>query len=134
MEIKSYQDLEVWQKAMDLVVNCYQTTKKFPRSEVYGLASQLQRAAVSIPANIAEGRERKYSKEFAQHLSIAYSSLAELETHIKISQRLNYINSDKTKQLLEKTAEIGRMIKGLRNSIVKRVSVKPDPRSPSPNN
>jgi four helix bundle protein len=126
MEIKSYQDLEVWQKAMDLVVNCYQTTKKFPRSEVYGLASQLQRAAVSIPANIAEGRERKYSKEFAQHLSIAYSSLAELETHIKIAQRLNYINSDKTKQLLEKTAEIGRMINGLRNSIVKRVSVKPD--------
>jgi len=126
MEIKSYQDLEVWQKAMDLVVMCYQTTKDFPRSELYGLASQLQRAAVSIPANIAEGRERKYSKEFAQHLSIAYSSLAELETHIKIAQRLNYINSDKTKHLLEKTAEIGRMINGLRNSIVKRVSVKPD--------
>jgi len=89
MTVRSYQDLEVWQKAMDLVVMCYQATKNFPKSEVYGLASQLQRAAVSIPANIAEGRERKYSKEFVQHLSIAYSSLAELETHIQIAQRLD---------------------------------------------
>lgn len=102
MTVKSYKDLEVWQKAMDLVVMCYQATKNFPKAEVYGLASQLQRAAVSIPANIAEGRERKYSKEFVQHLSIAYSSLAELETHIQIAQRLNYISSDKTKHLLEK--------------------------------
>ena len=122
MTVKSYKDLEVWQKAMDMVVMCYQTTKNFPKNEVYGLASQLQRAAVSIPANIAEGRERKYSKEFVQYLSIAYSSLAELETHIQIAQRLNYINSTKTKQLLEKTSEIGRMINGLRKSIEKRGS------------
>jgi len=90
MSIKGYQDLEVWQKAMDLVVMCYQATRNFPKSEVYGLASQLQRAAVSIPANIAEGRERKHRKAFLQHLSIAYSSMAELETHIQIAQRLNY--------------------------------------------
>ncbi len=113
MSIKGNQELEVWQKAMDLVVICYQATKKFPKSEVYGLASQLQRAAVSIPANIAEGRERKYSKEFIQHLSIAYSSLAELETHIQIAQRLDYISSDKTNRLLEITGEIGRMLNGL---------------------
>ena len=125
MTVKSYKDLEVWQKAMDMVTMCYQTTKDFPKNEVYGLSSQLQRAAVSIPANIAEGRERKYSKEFVQHLSIAYSSLAELETHIQIAQRLNYINSTKTKQLLEKTAEIGRMINGLRKSIEKRGSPEP---------
>ena len=130
MSIKGYQDLEVWQKAMDLVVVCYQATRDFPKSEVYGLASQLQRAAVSIPANIAEGRERKYSKEFVQHLSIAYSSMAELETHIQIAQRLNYINSAKTKQLLEKTAEIGRMINGLRKSIEKRGSAAPRPPKP----
>lgn len=127
MEVKSYKDLEVWQKAMDLVLKCYQTTKSFPKSEVYGLASQLQRAAVSIPANIAEGRERKYSKEFVQHLSIAYSSLAELETHIQIAQRLNYISSAEMEKLLGKTSEIGRMLNGLRNSIEKRVSIKPDP-------
>ena len=112
MSIKSYQDLEVWQKAMDLVVMCYEATRSFPKSEVYGLASQLQRAAVSIPANIAEGRERRYTKEFSQHLSIAYSSLAELETHIQIAQRLEYVSSDKTKRLLEMTAEIGRMLNG----------------------
>jgi four helix bundle protein len=117
MSSKGYQDLEVWQKAMDLVVMCYEATRDFPKSEVYGLASQLQRAAVSIPANIAEGRERKHSKEFVQHLSIAYSSLAELETHIQIAQRLGYIGPDKTKPLLEITAEIGRMVNGLRKSI-----------------
>jgi four helix bundle protein len=120
MSNKGYQDLEVWQKAMDLVVMCYQATKEFPKSEVYGLANQLQRSAVSIPANIAEGRERKYKKEFVQHLSIAYSSLAELETHIQIAQRLDYISSDKTKRLLEITGEIGRMLNGLRKSIEKR--------------
>lgn len=74
MTVKSYKDLGVWQKAMDMVVMCYRATKNFPKNEVYGLAGQLQRAAVSVPANIAEGRERKHSKEFLQHLSIAYSS------------------------------------------------------------
>jgi four helix bundle protein len=131
MTVRSYKDLEVWQKAMDLVVMCYQATKKFPKSEVYGLASQLQRAAVSIAANIAEGRERKHSKEFIQHLSIGYSSLAELETHIEIAQRLDYIDSTKTRQLLEKTAEIGRMLNGLRKSIKKRDA--PDAGLPSRN-
>jgi len=105
---------------MDLVISCYQSNKDFPKNEVYGLAGQLQRAAVTIPANIAEGRARKHSKEFIQHLSIAYSSLAELETHIQIAQRLNYISSADTKQLLEQSAEIGRMINGLRKSIEKR--------------
>ena len=122
MGIKSYKDLDVWKKAMDLVVMCYQATREFPKSEVYGLSNQLQRAAVSIPANIAEGRERKYKKEFIQHLSIAYSSLAELETHIQIAQRLDYISSDKTKRLLGMTGEIGRMLNGLRKSIEKRNS------------
>jgi four helix bundle protein len=75
---------------------------------------------VSIPANIAEGCERKYLKEFIKHLSIAYSSLAELETHLQIAQRLDYISSDKTKSLLEITAEIGRMLNGLRKSLEKR--------------
>jgi len=120
MPIKSYKGLEVWQKAMDMVMMCYQATKSFPKSEAYGLVSQLQRAAVSIPANIAEGRERKHSREFTQHLSIAYASTAELETHIQIAQRLNYINNTKTNNLLEKAAETGRMLNGLRKSIENR--------------
>ncbi len=88
MAITSYKDLEVWQKAVELVVQCYQITKGFPANEVYGLASQLQRAAVSVPANIAEGRSRRHNKEFIQYISIAYGSLAELETHIEIAKRL----------------------------------------------
>jgi len=117
LDLKSYRDLEVWNKAIDLVVECYQITKEFPRSEVYGLTSQLRRAAVSIPANIAEGRERQHTKEFLQHLSIAYGSLAELETHLQIAQRLNYLDIAHVDQVLEKTAEIGRMINGLRRSL-----------------
>ncbi len=117
MSFKSYQDLEVWQRAMDLVVLCYQMTRDFPKSEIYGLTSQIRRAAVSIPANIAEGRERQHSKEFLQHLSIAYGSLAELETHVQIAKRLDYIDVSQLKGVLGKSAEIGRMLNGLRRSI-----------------
>jgi len=117
VSFKSYRDLEVWQKAMDIVVDCYQITKRFPKSETYGLASQLQRAAVSIPANIAEGRERQHTKEFLQHLSIAYGSLAELETLVQIAERLNYLDVNQLKQILDKTAEVGRMLNGLRRSL-----------------
>ena len=115
--VKSYRDLEVWQRSMDLVVRCYQATKSFPKCEIYGLAGQLRRAAVSIPANIAEGRARQHSKELLHHLSIAYGSLAEVETHIQIAERLNYIDPDEVKQILGETAEIGRMLNGLRRSI-----------------
>jgi four helix bundle protein len=114
---KSYRDLEVWKKAMDLVVIYYRMTRRFPRSEIYGLTSQLQRAAVSIPSNIAEGHQRRHTKEFLQHLSIAYASLAELETHAEIARRLNYIDEDRINVVLTLTAEIGRMINGLRKSI-----------------
>jgi len=102
---------------MDLVVECYQITRNFPKNEIYGLTSQLQRAVVSIPSNIAEGRERQHRKEFLQHLSIAYGSLAELETHIQIAKRLDYLNANQEKELIGKTAEIGRMINGLRRSL-----------------
>jgi four helix bundle protein len=116
---KSYRDLEVWQKAMDLVVECYRITNKLPRSELYGLTSQLRRAAVSVPSNIAEGRERQHTKEFVQHLAIAYGSLAESETHLQIAQRLNYLDSSQVRQVLEKTSEVGRMLNGLRRSLGK---------------
>jgi len=117
MVVRSYKDLDVWKKSMDLVVDCYALTKRFPKSEVYGLCSQLQRAAVSIPANIAEGRQRQHSKEFSQHLAIANGSLAELETHVQIASRLDYIKEDQLKDILNKTTEIGKMLNGLRKSI-----------------
>jgi four helix bundle protein len=84
MRRNSYRDLEVWKKSMDLVVQCYEATRAFPASEQYGLTGQVQRAAVSVPANIAEGQAREHKKEFLHHLSIAHGSVAELETHIEL--------------------------------------------------
>ena len=118
---KSYRDLDVWREAMDFVVECYRMTGTFPKSEVYGLTSQLQRAAVSIPANIAEGQGRQYEKEFLQHLAIAYGSLAEVETHIQIARRLEYVDGEKESQMLERAARIGRMLNGLRKSIEEKI-------------
>ena len=117
MNVWSYRDLEVWQKAMDLVIECYKITREFPKAETYGLSSQLQRAAVSIPANIAEGQGRQHTPEFIQHLSIAYGSLAELETHIQIVQRLNYIDVDVAEHLLNQSAVVGRLLNGLLRSL-----------------
>ena len=120
MTITNYKDLEVWQRSMELVVECYQITKSFPRNEAFGLAGQLQRAAVSVPANIAEGRARQHTKEFMQHVSIAYGSLAELETHVQIAERLNYIDKSQADALMGKAAVIGRMLNGLRRSLEKK--------------
>ena len=105
---------------MDLVVVCYRITKRFPGSEIYGLSSQLQRAAVSVPANIAEGRQRHYNKEFLHYLSIASGSLAEVETHIQIAGRLSYIDNDKMERVLDQAEEIGKMISGLRTSLKRK--------------
>ncbi|RPI78061.1 MAG: four helix bundle protein [Desulfobacteraceae bacterium] len=116
----SYRDLAVWEKAMDLVVDCYKLSKKFPKSEIFGLCNQLQRAAVSVPANIAEGRERQSPGAFAQYLSISYGSLAELETHLQIAQRLGYFMENELDRFLQKTSEVGKMINGLRKAVISR--------------
>ncbi|MAG12698.1 hypothetical protein CL630_02680 [bacterium] len=86
----SHKELIVWQKSMDLVVTIYAITEKFPKEELYGLTSQMRRAAVSIPSNIAEGRRRSTKKDFRQFLIIAYSSGAELETQVEIVKRLQF--------------------------------------------
>lgn len=88
MKIYSYKDLIVWQKAVELVIIIYELTEKFPRSEIYGIVSQMRRASISIPSNIAEGRMRRSKKEFVHFLLTAYSSGAELETQIEIAKRL----------------------------------------------
>jgi four helix bundle protein len=85
---KSYRDLIIWQKAMDLVIATYELTEQFPTHERYGLVSQMRRAAIAIPSNIAEGYQRHSSREYLQFLSIAFASGAELETHIEICKRL----------------------------------------------
>lgn len=119
---KYYRKLEVWQKAMDLVLQCYRLTDNYPKHESYGLSNQTQRAAVSIPANIAEGHERQHTKEFLQFLSIAKGSLAELETCVILAQRLKYISNQQVQALLEKTGEVGRMISGLQRSLNQKLN------------
>jgi len=117
MKIHSYQDLVVWKKAMELVVQIYELTEKFPSSELYGLTSQIRRAAISIPSNIAEGRRRGSKKEFLRFLLNAYGSGVELETQLEIAKRLPRTkNLDYTKvcPLLEEIMKIlNRMIKML---------------------
>ena len=88
--IKSFRDLNIWQKGIDLVKDIYKETQHFPKEEVYGLTNQLRRAAISIPSNIAEGHIRQHRAEFRQFLSVALGSLAELETQLIISRELNY--------------------------------------------
>ena len=90
-KVESYQDLQVWQKSMDLVLECYRVTQRFPSNEQFGLTAQLKRAAVSVPANIAEGFGRWHRKEFVRFLLTANGSLKEVETHLLISQRLGFL-------------------------------------------
>ncbi|HEY8560018.1 MAG TPA: four helix bundle protein [Pyrinomonadaceae bacterium] len=117
MAVQSYRQLIVWQRAMSLVKEIYQLTNKFPKEEIYGLVSQIRRAAVSIPSNVAEGQGRDSTKEFLHHLSIAYGSLMEVETQILIAKSLEYLKSEETKSILEKTAETGRLINGRSRSL-----------------
>jgi four helix bundle protein len=112
----SYRDLEVWKKSMDMdvVVQSCGSTRTFPASEQCGLAGQIQRAAVSVAANIAEGQARQHRKVFLHHLSIAHGSTAELETHIEIAKRIGYVRAEIAHPLFSRTEEVGRMINGLR--------------------
>jgi four helix bundle protein len=111
--IRTYRDLLVWQKAMDLVVTSYESAKRLPGHELYGLIAQIQRAAVSIPANIAEGHGRRHRGDYLHHLSIARGSLLELETHFLIAVRLKYLQANDVQLILKSTDELGRMISGL---------------------
>lgn len=121
MEIKSHRDLVVWQKSMELVTQCYRLTGEFPNREKFGLSSQLQRAAVSIPANIAEGHARKTTRAFLNHLSIACGSLAELETHLEVAVRLKYLQSAQCGDALVNLNEISRMLDGLIKSLNRKL-------------
>jgi four helix bundle protein len=112
-----YSDLVVWQKAMDLVTAIYKVTADFPSDERFGLTSQIRRAAVSVPSNIAEGHGRKATGAYLTHISISLGSVMELETQLQIAQRLGFIDSIICTQLLSQSDEIGRMLGGLKKSI-----------------
>ena len=115
--MSGYRDLKVWQKAMDLSVEIYRLVKKLPKEETYALSDQMRRAAVSIPANIAEGRDRNSNKEFIQFLHIARGSKSELETHLLISVRVNYLTEVDIQLAMEISKEIGSMLTALINRL-----------------
>ena len=113
----TFKDLQVWQRSRQLVSTIYKLTDSFPVKEQFGLSSQLRRAAVSIPSNIAEGHRRNSNKEFQNFLSIARGSLAEVETQLILAQDLKFISEKGTDAPLHEIEEIGRMINGLINSL-----------------
>jgi four helix bundle protein len=126
--IVSYRDLDVWRLAMRLVVSVYSHTRQFPGTERYGLSSQMQRAAVSVAANIAEGHGRAHRGEYARFLSMANGSLKELETEFLLAKQLGYLTSDSARHLLLTTDRMGRML----GSLIRKLRQPPRP-SPIPN-
>jgi four helix bundle protein len=114
---QSYKDLIVWQKSIALAKLVYQLTSKFPNEEKFGLVSQMRRAAVSIPSNIAEGQARHTTGEFIQFISHAEGSAAELDTQLILCQELAFSSSQQTKPLFELLDEIRRMLNGLRRKL-----------------
>lgn len=115
--MNSYQELIVWQKSVDLVVEIYKLSDSFPNSETYGLTSQMRRAAVSIPANIAEGFCRKHQQEYAQFVRIAFASGGELETHLIIAKKLGFIAAEKCGKAGDLLLEVMKMLNKLVRSL-----------------
>ena len=118
-EIKSYRDLDVWQKSMELVEMLYKLTRGFPREELFGLANQIRRSAISVPSNISEGFLRQHTNEIIQFLYIALGSCGELDTQIEISYRLKYLKDDEKDELAEEVNHLSRMLRNLIKSLRK---------------
>ena len=122
MQLKNYKELIVWQKAYQLCLEIYKITKRFPKSEVFGLSYDLKRTVISILSNIAEGYGRQTTKEYIRFLYIAYGSYCELETKILLIGDLDYINKEEKQRLLSLGQEVERMLKALINSLEKKIT------------
>jgi len=133
--MKTYRELDVWKKSVDMVVSAYELTEKFPDRERYGLTGQLRRAAVSIPANIAEGYGRTHRGDYLHHLSIARGSLAELETHLAIAVRLGFIPREEAVSLWGMAQDVSKMltrlVQSLQKAATKSARSKPDIQEPA---
>jgi four helix bundle protein len=121
MDSQNFRDLKVWQLGMQLAEDVYHLTQQFPKHEVYGLVSQIQRAAVSVPANIAEGHATGSTKDYLRFLAIAQGSLAELETHLMLAERIKYCNPAQIGPIINRCGEEGRMLRSLRKSVRSRI-------------
>lgn len=115
--IESYRDLLVWQKGMSLAKECYFLTREFPKEEMYGMTSQVRRAATSVPANIAEGYGREGTRDYIRFLRIAQGSLKELETHLLLAADVEIITRTRVNPLLASAEEVGRMLRALVRSL-----------------
>ena len=113
----THKDLDVWKKSIALVASIYKITSLFPKEEIYGLTSQIRRSAISIPSNIAEGAARNHSNEFRQFLYISLASAAELETQLIISNMLNFVDNQKSEELIHELNSISKMLQGLIKSL-----------------
>ena len=118
--MESYQDLEVWRRGMNLATSAYVLTKSFPRDELFGLTSQIRRAAASIPANVAEGWARRSTREFQHFLTIANGSLRELETHLLLSQRVQLTTPEQIQPLLNEATILGKQLLSLHRALDRR--------------
>lgn len=127
--IRSHKDLEVWQYGMELVERIYAIVRDLPDHERYGLASQMTRAAVSVPANIAEGHARGTRRDYAQFVSVARGSLMELETYVLLCVRLNYVAAEAVEETLLLINRLSKMLLSLRNRLLQQ----PNPQPPKPN-
>lgn len=123
--VRSYRDLLVWQRSMDLVVSAYELAKRLPRDELYGLTSQIRRAATSVPANIAEGQGRRSTRQFLQFLGVANGSLLELETHLLVAERLDLLMSRDLEVTFRLCRDVGRMLAGLMRRLKERQTRSP---------
>ena len=112
-KIRTYRDLDIWSKGIRVVKDVYKLTENFPKQEIYGLTSQMRRAAISIPSNVAEGFRRYHNKEYRQFLYISLGSCAELETQVTIAKELEYIAEAREVELLEELDHLCRMISNL---------------------
>jgi four helix bundle protein len=121
MSISRFRELRAWQLGMDLTEKVYLLTNSFPKSEIYGLTSQMRRCAVSIPSNLAEGHGRTFGKEFLQFIAIAYGSICELETQILLSHRLKYLETADLDGILSLLIETSKTIRGLQKAIRERI-------------
>jgi four helix bundle protein len=120
--VRTYRDLTAWQKAFDVCADVYGITKRFPRSEVYGLTAQMQRAAVSVPSNIAEGFGRRTTADFLRSLYIAYGSICELQTQALLAIKLCYVRDPEADRLLQSIGDTERLTKALIKALEKKLS------------
>ena len=119
MDFRPHRNLDVWKKSMLLAKDFYEITASFPKSEIYGLTSQMRRAVTSIPSNLAEGAGRKSDKEFLHFVSIAQGSASELDTHIELSAMVGYLDKENARLLTDKLMNVTKMLCGLSRSIAK---------------